>query len=144
MVPVKRAVKCLLGMRDDSLSGKILSRAITFFLVMLGWIVFRAPNLKTGMNMISSIFTVYNPWILFDDSLLKLSLDWKEWMLLIGAIYTLFRIEYLQEKVPIRDAILRQPLLVRWCIYVLGLTVVIVFGKFGYGFSAADFIYGGF
>ena len=33
-----------------------------------------------GIGMIMNMFDSFNPWILFDDSLLALGLEWKEWM----------------------------------------------------------------
>ena len=142
--PVKEFIKRIFGIKNGTMAQKTIARIMTFFLVMLGWIVFRADTLKTGIEMIKSIFTVYNPWIFFDDSLLRLGLDWKEWMLLIVSIYLLFRMEYMQQKVVVRDAIMRQPLIVRWILILSVMTIVIIFGKYGYGFNAADFIYGGF
>ena len=117
---------------------------ITFVLVMLAWIIFRAESLTAGVKMVSSIFLVHNEWILFDDSLLTLGLDWKEFVLLLVSVYFLFRIESLQEKMVIRDKIMEQPLFVRWLIYLAAAAVIMIFGTYGFGFQASDFIYRGF
>ena len=50
----------------------------------------------------------------------------------------------LQETISIRDRILKWPLLVRWGFYVGAIIILMVFGTYGWGFDANDFIYGGF
>ncbi len=142
--PFNTKVKQWSGIQKDSIAETVTGRIITFILVMLAWIVFRAESLTAGVKMVSSIFLVHNEWILFDDSLLTLGLDWKEFVLLLVSIYFLFRIESLQEKMVIRDKIMEQPLFVRWLIYLTAAAVIIVFGTYGFGFQASDFIYRGF
>ena len=44
----------------------------------------------------------------------------------------------------LREKILRQSLPVRWCIYIGIILYILVFGTYGYGYSAQAFIYGGF
>lgn len=61
---------------------------------MLGWVLFRADSLKTGIDMVRSMVTVYNSWILFDDSLLQLGLNWKEWQVLIYFILVMVFVDY--------------------------------------------------
>ncbi len=116
----------------------------TCFLVMLAWIIFRAGSLRTGISMLYSMVTVYNPWIFFDDSLLTLGLSWKEWGVLLTSVWLLFKMESLQRNYCIRDKILGQPRVIRWGIYLGAVAVIMVFGTYGYGFDASDFIYGGF
>lgn len=123
---------------------KTIQTIITFIFVMLGWIIFRADSLKIGLGMIYSMFTVYNPWIFFDDSIFSLGLAWKEWGVLIGAMLILAAVGGVQEKICIRDWILEQHIVVRWGIYVLAIWCIWVLGTYGYGFNAQDFIYGGF
>ena len=64
----------LLGIPRDSGARKSISRICTFFLAMTAWIMFRAASLPQGLLMLKSMFTTYNPWIFFDDSLLRLGL----------------------------------------------------------------------
>lgn len=95
--------------------------------------------------MIVGIFTVYNPWVLFDDSLLSLGLSWKEWGVLLASVLCLIKISALQEAgVSSREKVMRQPIIVRWSIYLVAVVVIMIFGTYGFGFNAQDFIYGGF
>lgn len=139
--------KCytLVGIKAGSTVQNMLKMAGTYCLTTIAWIIFRAENLKKGLAMIVGIFTVYNPWVLFDDSLLSLGLNWKEWGVLLASVLGLIKISTLQEAgVSIREKIMRQPTIVRWSIYLVAVVVIMIFGTYGFGFNAQDFIYGGF
>lgn len=124
---------------------KITRRFVTFYFVMLGWIIFRAESLKIGIRMLWSMFTLQNPWILFDDSLFRLGLNQKEWEVLALSLLILFLVSILQEKgIGIRAWFNRQCLIVRWVLYLGIICSIWIFGTYGYGFDASDFIYGGF
>lgn len=131
---------------ERELLGKIIKKGTTFFLVMLAWILFRAESLKAGVRMLISLFTVRNPWIFFDDSLFSLGLDMKEVMLLFLSILLLFAVscgQYRRKTEP-GEWLLRQHIILRWGVYLIGIVCIVVFGMYGYGFDAKDFIYGGF
>ena len=142
--PFNKRVKSLIGIRPDSVLEIYIDRCVTFFLVMLGWIIFRAESISASITMIRSIFTVRNWWVLFDDSLLSLGLDWKNIFILILSIYIMFKVEAAQQRTVIRDRILEQPLVFRWLLYLTVVAVIIIFGSYGFGYNAADFIYKGF
>ena len=111
---------------------------------MLAWIVFRAESLRTALKMLRSLFTVYNPWVLFDDSIFALGLDMKEWMLLVLAVLALVAVSLLQRKTEVGEWLLRQHLLLRWTVYIAAILLIVVYGAYGAGFDAQAFIYGGF
>ena len=131
-----------------SLESKLciaVRRFITFCFVMLAWIIFRADSLRSGIRMILSMFTLHNSWILFDNSLFRLGLNQKECEVLCLSLLILLIISTLQEKgIIIRDWFNRQCLMVRWGVYLCAICGIWVFGTYGYGFNANDFIYGGF
>lgn len=122
-----------------------LRRFVTFFCVMTAWILFRAQNLSTGLKMIVSMFRVHNPWIFTDDSLLRLGLDWKEWVVLGISAGILFAVSLRQERgESVAEAVYRQPLALRWALCLFALFAVMTFGAYGMGYDAKAFIYGGF
>lgn len=94
--------------------------------------------------MLISIVTVWNPWVVFSDSIFSLGLDWKDFMVLIAACMILLKVSCLQQKKGISDWILRQHLLIRWGFYVISIISILIFGTYGFGFNAQEFIYGGF
>lgn len=120
-------------------------QVVTFILVMFAWVIFRAESLRASIVMLKSMIFSFNPWILFDDSLFNLGLSWKECAVLAISIAVFFSISKIQEAGNIIcDIINKQNIIFRWAIYLLAIWVIWIFGTYGYGYNAKDFIYGGF
>lgn len=140
----EKAVK-LLGLRNAPELCVWIQRICTFFFVMVAWIIFRAKNLTTGLRMIGSMFRVHNMWIFTNDALLMLGLDWKEWIVLLISIFILLAVSLKQEKgFAFSEAIYRQPIGVRWVLYLVVIFVIMTYGVYGVGYDSQAFIYGGF
>ncbi len=143
--PVKKALKKAMNIKDDSQPLRIFQSIWTFFLVMIAWIFFRADNLKIGLSMIKSMFTVGNIWIFTDNSLFSLGLEWKEAIVLLLCLALLFAVGILKEKgIAIRENILKMHIALRWGIYIGVILFIVIFGTYGFGFDAQAFIYGRF
>ena len=125
--------------------AKLARQLRTFVLVALGLIVFRAQSLRAACDMLASMVTVWNPWVWFDDSLLRLGLGGKEFVVLFLSMGVLFLVSFAQERgVRVRAWINARPLALRWGICLAAVWAVWIFGTYGFGFDAKDFIYGGF
>ena len=112
---------------------------------MLAWIIFRAESLRKGLLMIGSMFRVRNIWIFTNDALLGGVLDWKEWVVLAVSVLILFVVSLKQEQgVSFSELVFRQPVYVRWVIYLIAIFGVMTYGVYGMGYDAQAFIYGGF
>lgn len=95
--------------------------------------------------MIGTMFGKFYPWVFFDNSLFQLGLSQKEFEVLFLAVALLLAVSVLQEKgIKIREWFHRQNTAIRWMIYLCSIWSIWIFGTYGYGFQAADFIYGGF
>ena len=121
-----------------------LRRLRTFILISFAFLFFRASSLRTGFGMIGRMFCKWNPQILFDGSLFELGLDIKNIAILAASLLTLLTVSILQEKESICDRLSRLNIVIRWCILFAGLFAVIIFGSYGPGYDAAEFIYQGF
>ena len=129
-------------MNRETASHKIFKIVTTFALVDFTWIFFRANRFKDALRMIKSIFTVYNPWILFDDSLYKLGLGRKEFQFMIISILILLIEDFVKWKGhSVRKWIYKQERWFRWAFYIVSILVVLVFGVWGPGFDESAFIY---
>lgn len=142
--PIRKVVYRTFRIEQESYCEKIVKKTGTFFWIMLAWIVFRADGLLMGIKMILHMFQSFNVWILFDDSLLTLGLDGKDWIVLAASVAVLWGVEHIQERVCVRDLILEQHIVIRWTIYIAAVLTVWIFGTYGFGYTAQDFIYGGF
>ena len=133
-----------LGMPSGSLPRNILQTLFTFCLVAASFIAFRAETIRQAVDIYRSIFTVCNPWVLVDGSLLQLGLDGRDWNVLILSLAVFAMVSFLQQKICIRDWINRQHICIRWSIYLLAVLSIIIYGSYGVGYQAQDFIYGAF
>ena len=122
-----------------------LHRIGTFILVMVAWIIFRADSFQASIELIRTMIVGFNPWVLLDDSLFRLGLNWKEFTILIISIGVLFGVSKLQEKgIILREWFANQNTVIRWIIYLVAIWTIWICGSYGFGFDAKDFIYGGF
>jgi len=125
----------------DCFSYRLFQIAITFVLINITWVFFRADNVSVAFAMLQQMFTVFNPWVLFDGTLFKLGLDTKDFMVALIAIAILWIVDYAHTKGSVREWISKQNLVFRWGLYYIGIFSVIIFGIYGLGYNAAAFIY---
>lgn len=142
---IKQRLYRFLQLPEQSAVCRMVRRAGVCFWVMLAWVIFRADSLAVGLQMVKSIFLVPNVWIFFDDSLLALGLGWKEWYVLSASIGILLYVGYRQEKgAPLGKSMMQMPFYIRWGATIAAILGIMVFGTYGFGFDAQDFIYRGF
>lgn len=118
-----------------------LSQIITvFILVDFAWIFFRANTFRDAIGIIKNMFT-FNPWVLFDGSLYNLGLDQKDFIVGILAIFTLIMVSLLRRNTRLINLIGNQNIIVRWVFYFTFLYSILIFGIYGPGYKAQQFIY---
>lgn len=126
----------------EALSHKIFKVMFTFGLINFTWIFFRANRFLDSIKIIKSILTTRNWWVFFDDSLFKLGLDWKDFMVLIFAILILLFADFCKYKgIKIREIVLKQELWFRWSFYIVAILAILILGIWGPGYDASAFIY---
>lgn len=131
-----------LGIDRDAANFKLGQMLITFILANFAWIFFRAPSLTAAREIISGIGAVWNPWILTDGSLFLLGLTAKSFWAGVVAILILIGVSAAQYRgVRIRETFARQGIFFRWIITLGLIFAVILFGIYGPGYSASQFIY---
>lgn len=116
----------------------------TFLFVCVGDLFFRAASAGDAFLMLAAAVRHFRPGILWDGSLFTLGLDGIEMAVAVLSLFVLWGVSLLQRKGSVRDAIAKKPLPLRWCIWYLLLFAVILFGCYGPGYSATEFIYQGF
>lgn len=132
--------------RTRSKSYRVGKMLVTFVLIDFAWIFFRAQNLAIAVDYLRRLFCNYNPWALFDGSLLRLGLDQIEMNVLCLSMALLIVVDVVQYRRRIRiDQMLEnQCLWFRWGVIILLFTLVWVCGEYGPFFSSSDFIYQSF
>ena len=142
--PVRKKVRNVLKIDENSGFYVLWQRACTFVLITSSWVIFRSANLRAGLSMLKRIVTDITPWVLFDGTLYEFGIEARSFMALILCIVLVMVIEHFQEKGNIREMLSQQHIIVRWSIYIGAIALVAVLGVYGPGYSATQFLYGQF
>ena len=142
--PVRKKVRNVLKIDENSGFYVLWQRACTFVLITVSWVIFRSASLRAGLSMLKRIVTDITPWVLFDGTLYEFGIEARSFIALILCIVLVMVIEHFQEKGNIREMLSQQHIIVRWSIYLGAIALVAVLGVYGPGYSATQFLYGQF
>lgn len=139
---IRKFVCALLGIDRKTAQYKWFQRIITLALVSFGWIFFRSDSLSGSILMVKKIFTDLAPWTLYGGGIFSMGLDGANVVVLILALLVLFLVS-LRENAGVRvtEAVEGSHIIVRWTTYFALLFAVLIFGIYGPGFEASQFIY---
>ena len=112
---------------------------ITFILICFSWIFFRAENLAQAFSIISEMFNINKEMIeSFDYSLLGLS---KEYVIIcIFSVSGLIVVDFIMQFVNL-EKLINKTFIFRYIVYLFLIFFMILFGYYGIGYDAQDFIY---
>lgn len=122
----------------------------TFLLVTFAWVIFRAGDLQTAGLVLSRIFLLRKTGLTFAEELGTTGMDGKDLVFLLAAVFVLFLVSLYQERrgkeqpFALTDRIFRLPAAVPMALLLSLAAVILVFGTYGTGFDAKEFIYGEF
>ena len=126
-------------------SWRLFGMLRTLLLVSIGRCFARSGGFMDGVLMLKSGLSNWDPWTLYDRSLLQLGLSQSDYNILIFGILILLVVGILQERgLKIRAALDRQNLWFRWLIVIGAIIAVLLFGVYGSGYNAQSFIYAQF
>ena len=133
----RAAVRRRLGLREESPVTAGLQMCITFLLSTVAWVFFKADSLGKAGAIFGAM--AQGPWL--THPVTAWGLDRPE--LLVGALAVLLlvMVDVRSLQKPVGTALLgwRRP--VRWAAVLALLAVMLVFGVYGTGYDAQDFIY---
>lgn len=129
--------------KTNSFGYRFLKVLITFVLVDIAWIFFRADSLHQACHYIGRMFQYRDWWSLLDQSIFTLGLDVREIHILVFALIILLLVDLLKYKKNLlfSDFMEQQCIVFRWGVLLMLLFVCIVFGYYGPEFDSAKFIY---
>ena len=128
----------------DCFSWRLFQRIRTFLLFAASVSFGRAVSFTKGIQMWKVLFRTWNPWIFVDSSLYGLGLDSKDFTVMIIGLGLMLIISMLQQRGSVRQMLSEQNLVFKWMVVLSLIFSILIFGKYGPGYNAADFIYGGF
>lgn len=141
-LPFRKKVLSALSVDTNTHSHRLVQRIITFILVCFGWIFFRANTLSDAMGIINIMRSGLNPWVLTDGGIFKFGFDGTQWLVIGIASLILFGVSCAHYyNFSFRKSILSANIAARWAICFTLLFTVLIFGIYGPGYDASQFIY---
>ena len=115
----------------------------TYILVLVGYVFDVAPDFSQSMRTFRLFFT--------DQSLSRglseisgLGVSKKEFLILLLGAVLIFCVSVWQErheKLTVREVLDKKSAFMRWCVIFIAVMALVVFGVYGSGYNAADFVY---
>lgn len=141
--PLKTGFWTFFNVRIRAFGYQFFQGVCTFFLFMLSLVFFRADTIKDACYYLYRMFTSFDVWSFFDESIYHLGLERSEMNVMLIGIFILILVDaYYARKKALFDVLVKeQPLAFQYVIAAALLVMVIVFGVYGEGYDAAQFIY---
>lgn len=141
--PYKDKLISFCQIKHHTLGYRVLQIMGTLFLILLSLIFFRAPTIKDGFYYLQRMTGNFDIWSFFDGSLYHLGLDAKEChVLLFGILLVLFVDLFYEKTGQFFDSMIKgQCLLIQYLIVTVLFFSIVIFGVYGEGYDAAQFIY---
>lgn len=140
--PVRNRIKEKLHLKKSPLPLMIIYMIVTFILVDFTWIFFRADNVQHAFAVIDSIFNMNNQVLLENGTLYDLGLSRPNFIVLGVSLVILLTADICKYRgIKVRSVILNLNIVIRWAVIIAGILGILVFGIWGSGYSATNFIY---
>ena len=140
--PVFQKIYSIFNINTQCFSFRLFQIIIAFLIINYSRLFFRAPDIETAVIMTKQMFSVWNPWIFFDNSLYYMGLSRKDFYVLCFSIIILWAVSFTQEKgIKIREELAKQNLVFRWILYWIAIFGILTFGVYGTAYNANQFIY---
>lgn len=142
--PVFKKAISLLNINTDCFSWHLFQSLRVFVLVCIGSMFFRLDSLTTVLRTMRAGLH-WNPWIFTDGSMFNLGLDRPDFWVMVFSLGALLLVSALKERgKAVRQRLAEQNLAFRWIILFALIFGVLLWGMYGPGYDAKDFIYGQF
>ena len=120
--------------------GKLVGIVINFTLVTFLWIFFSSGSFENAFNIIFKCLLYES--IDFNPNVIHVTVRESYWILVIVSVTIITDI--LRNKMDMIEWLARRNFVIRWTVYALLILIVIIFGVYGPGYNASDFIYNAF
>lgn len=134
-----------LGTSTSNWLDNIFQTAITFSLVTFAWIFFRAKDLDQALYIVTHMFTnilqeVLKTLSYFNLPLIKylilerekiLGLTINNWIIMICAIFVMYCVHKLQDRIHVHQFLDRKPIIFRWIVYYILVLIIFYYAAQG-------------
>ena len=101
-------------------------------------------DVPVTFRAVGTVFTRFNPSVLWDGSMLALGASGADWLAAGAGAALMLAVSRVQRRGSVREQLAERPLALRWAVFGALLLAVVVFGAYGIGFDANQFIYNQF
>lgn len=140
-LPARRQLGEALGLGEDAPLRRFFAWMCTFSLTALAFLAFRANSISDAGALLRALFFDFRPAALLGEGIFQLGLDQPDLVVGLVAVLVLVLVDLLQERWPVGAILERQPLPLRWAVYLLLIFSILIFGIYGPGYDASAFIY---
>lgn len=147
LIPVYNKLTSSLHINVESRGFRVFQIIRTFVLLCISRVIVKAPSVSDVLPMLKAMFVPFDLGFvnllsrLFADGSMRIC----DFVMLLIAITVLFTIDVLQEKgIKIRESIEKKNIVMRWAIIYILIFAILLFGVYGPGYDASEFIYGNF
>ncbi len=138
LLPYKKRLCAAVGL-DWTCGGlRVMRTLICFVLSTVAWVFFRADTAHQAVLILTRIVTragVFEP-----SQLLDLGLSWEALAVLVVCLLVLLVADAVSERIPLQDKLLAT-VWRRYAVWVVVLAAIALFGAYGTGYNAQEFVY---
>ena len=140
---IRKKITDRLGVKRESFSFGLGQILVTYALTASSMIIFRASSLSQAFGIFKRIFTKPDPWALTDGSLFILGINYAQRDILAAALVIMLLVSILRywKKETLDVFLAKQCLWFRWLVVLILVIFIFLFGVYGPGFDANQFIY---
>jgi len=145
MQPIFDAITDKLHIDRENFFFRLFQILRTFIVVLVGYVFDVAPSFSEAMRTFGAFFTAQN-FSAGINEISTLGLNGIEYTMIGIFTIVLFVVSVIQEKHEkkgenIRQMLDRKPFMLRWAVLFIGIMTVLIFGVYGSGFNAIEFVY---
>lgn len=141
--PARKKITSALHIDKQNFIYRLFQMAVTFVLVDISWIFFRAANIEEAFKILASMCLTNNVLsILQERSFYFCGLSfWNFWFMIFSILVLLAADICKKKNLVIRKVIIGLPLIPRCLIIAFAICAILLFGIWGPAFDQAQFIY---
>lgn len=145
MRPIYNKISEKLYLSKEDYGWRTFEVIRTFVILVFGRYLIKATSLSNAFVLFKKTFSSLNIDIIFNGTLLKYGLDFRNFYIMIFCIILLIVVDIMHDKgISFRKKLMKTNIVFRYFIYMVGIFAIIIMGIYGKGYNAASFIYAGF
>ncbi len=138
--PLRTLVRTVLPFREDSKILALWRMAWVFVFSTLAWVFFEAGSVTAALGVLRGMLSA-TLWV---PPLSAMGMDRWEFLAAGLGFLLLTAVDVYSLRADPARRVAEGPRWMRWCVYLGLLLIVVIFGSYGTGYNAQDFIYGQF